>query len=288
MRKRLLVVAICGLSIHAFASSKYWPIQIGNKWLTCNDSFFVENEILRYARDFPPEPVFVYSQIEFSKPAKIDTNRLVKIDSNSVVENWRCGNWCGYNCSIYLKNGIIVDFAISENDSFATNPGSINSKWIKLISADSTVTVPAGTFEHCYVFSNGDIYAPNVGPIKDLVYAKVNGVEYGTYPSELTSVEIIKEHPPTDFALFQNHPNPFNNTTVINFNLPEPAEIKLTIFDVTGKEVKTILNSHLSAGSHSVRWDGTDNYWRPVASGLYFIRLQTGQSSKTIKAIYKR
>ncbi len=214
--------------------------------------------------------------------------------------------------TIFVDSGLYIDFTVSKGDSFKRY-GIEN---YVVLSRDTTVTTRRlGTFQHCFVIYHPDsyygdfppeIYAPNVGKLA-FVYAYVNGIEYGHWPSDferppdlppLTSVEIIKEHPPTDFALFQNYPNPFNGSTVIDFNLPDPAEIKLTVFDVTGKEVKTILNSRLSAGSHSARWDGTDDSGQTVASGLYFIRLQvrrgesasgvTGQYSRTIKAIYTR
>ena len=204
--------------------------------------------------------------------------------------------------TVFVDYGLYVDFTVNKGDSFKR----YGTKKFVVLSRDTTVTIRhLGTFQHCFVIYHPDnyygdwppeIYAPNVGKLA-FIYAYVNGIEYGYWPSDferppylppLTSIEIAKEHQPTGFALFQNHPNPFNSTTVINFNLPEPAEIKLTVFDVTGNEVKTILNSHLLAGTNSARWDGTDNFERTVASGLYFIRLRAGQYSRTIKAIYTR
>ncbi|UCD64243.1 MAG: T9SS type A sorting domain-containing protein, partial [Candidatus Zixiibacteriota bacterium] len=66
-------------------------------------------------------------------------------------------------------------------------------------------------------------------------------------------------------------PNPFNPTTEIRFSLAEPAQVKLEIFNIRGQKVSTLVNAHLSAGGHSVRWDGSQ-----VASGVYLCRLKAG------------
>lgn len=82
---------------------------------------------------------------------------------------------------------------------------------------------------------------------------------------------------PTRFALHQNYPNPFNATTRISYDLPVGVQsLKLVIFDVTGRPIRTLVAQIMpAAGMHSVYWDGTDDLARPVASGLYFYRLQT-------------
>jgi hypothetical protein len=72
---------------------------------------------------------------------------------------------------------------------------------------------------------------------------------------------------PAEFALAQNFPNPFNPTTQINFDLPEPATVRLVIYDVLGREVATLVHGTREAGYHSVTWSAVD-----VASGIYFAR----------------
>jgi hypothetical protein len=80
---------------------------------------------------------------------------------------------------------------------------------------------------------------------------------------------------PTDYALEQNYPNPFNPTTTIRFNLPEAANITLKVFNVHGQLVKTLYSGELSAGSHQLQWDATNEPGQKVTSGVYFYQLQS-------------
>jgi pectate lyase len=85
---------------------------------------------------------------------------------------------------------------------------------------------------------------------------------------------------PADFLLMQNFPNPFNPTTLINFELPTGGLVKLTIFDLLGKEVRQVLNEYRAAGFHSVLFDAAN-----LPGGIYFYRLQVGNFCSTRKMI---
>ncbi len=76
--------------------------------------------------------------------------------------------------------------------------------------------------------------------------------------------------------LNQNYPNPFNPVTEISFNLSKPGLVKLDVFDLSGRLVKTLIHGQMAAGPQSVHWNGTSNESGPVASGVYFYRLRTG------------
>ena len=79
--------------------------------------------------------------------------------------------------------------------------------------------------------------------------------------------------PPSAFALFQNYPNPFNPTTTIQFELPEPANVQLKVFDVFGQEVETLVDHLQGAGTFRELWNGRNSSGSQVASGIYFYRL---------------
>ena len=81
-----------------------------------------------------------------------------------------------------------------------------------------------------------------------------------------------------EFALNQNHPNPFNPTTSIGFFLPTATNISLKVFNIKGELVKTVCKGRFDSGSHSVVWNGKDNNMKQVASGIYFYRLQTSDN----------
>ena len=76
---------------------------------------------------------------------------------------------------------------------------------------------------------------------------------------------------PTDFALRQNHPNPFNPVTQIAFDLPEASNVLLTVYDVTGRAVAEIVNRQFEPGVHTVPFSADG-----LANGVYFYRLRAG------------
>ncbi|HFE65576.1 MAG TPA: T9SS type A sorting domain-containing protein, partial [Caldithrix sp.] len=85
---------------------------------------------------------------------------------------------------------------------------------------------------------------------------------------------------PEQFVLYQNYPNPFNPTTTIAFSLPGRSDVSLKIFDLSGKEVETLLKKQLPAGRYSVDWDASR-----FASGIYFCRLKSAQNVSVRKLL---
>ncbi len=81
---------------------------------------------------------------------------------------------------------------------------------------------------------------------------------------------------PTEFALGQNYPNPFNPSTNIEYRIPTRGQVELTIFNVLGQRVTTLVDNQQAAGSYRVQWNGTDGAGSPVATGVYFYMLRSG------------
>ncbi len=81
---------------------------------------------------------------------------------------------------------------------------------------------------------------------------------------------------PEQFELSQNYPNPFNPETTIKYQLTESGEVTLSVFNLLGQQVRTLVSKPQQAGSHSATWDGKDNSGRQVASGIYVYRLKAG------------
>jgi hypothetical protein len=93
------------------------------------------------------------------------------------------------------------------------------------------------------------------------------------------------DRPPAHVALEQNTPNPFNPTTTIGFSLPDRMEVDLTIFDVNGRRVVTLLHRAIPAGLSEIDWNGRDANGGAVASGVYFYRLRAGSTVQTKKMV---
>ncbi len=91
--------------------------------------------------------------------------------------------------------------------------------------------------------------------------------------------------PPEAFNLSQNFPNPFNNKTIIVYQLPSASKVELKIYNLHGEEVRTLVEDHIKAGEHSTFWDGLDNVGKIVPSSVYFYRIKAGSYISTRKAL---
>lgn len=96
---------------------------------------------------------------------------------------------------------------------------------------------------------------------------------------------------PEDYALEQNHPNPFNPTTVVRYAIPErhgEGVVRLEIFNLLGQKIRTLVQERQPAGAYSVTWDGRDEAGRPVSTGVYVYRLRAGDFVESRKMVLLR
>ena len=91
---------------------------------------------------------------------------------------------------------------------------------------------------------------------------------------------------PAKFELSQNYPNPFNPSTKINFSLPKAEQVTLKIYDITGKEIITLVNQKYAAGKYTTDWMGTDANGKAVSSGVYFYKIITGSNVQTKRMVF--
>ncbi len=156
------------------------------------------------------------------------------------------------------------------NDIIVIDPAVTSTLW--------SVTDASG--EECIIGTNGDYsYEPSAG---DHISYLIGLVRFssGTFKLEprndadfgAVAVENVGSLAPLDFDLKANYPNPFNPVTNIEFTLKYDTEIKLEIFDILGRKVKTLVNGQMSAGRHTVQWEGDDASGSSASSGIYFIR----------------
>lgn len=107
--------------------------------------------------------------------------------------------------------------------------------------------------------------------------------QYSATNHFITSVDGIAEQTdelPTVFFVHDPYPNPFNPETTIRFNLPVQSAVKIEVYDVTGRLISTLLQGYLSAGSHSIRWNGADHL-----SGIYWLSFHAGKNHAVRKLI---
>jgi hypothetical protein len=119
---------------------------------------------------------------------------------------------------------------------------------------------------------------------KDDVMVYYTEVEYAVMICpKPTAVEEEEEGSitPKDFELYQSYPNPFNNQTIIKYDLLKSCQVTLTIYNILGQKVKTLANERQEAGSKIVNWDGKDEKGKDLASGIYFYQLKAGEVTQT-------
>ncbi len=90
---------------------------------------------------------------------------------------------------------------------------------------------------------------------------------------------------PEEYALHQNYPNPFNPTSTIQYDLPKAASVRILVYDIMGREIVRLVDSHLEAGYHRIVWDAKDRTGRQVPTGIYIARLVAPGYTKSIKMV---
>jgi hypothetical protein len=85
---------------------------------------------------------------------------------------------------------------------------------------------------------------------------------------------------PDQFSLGQNHPNPFNAATIINYSLPEATNVTIEIYDILGRRIETLIQEKQPAGVHTITFDASS-----LSSGVYFYRLQAGNDIETKRMV---
>jgi len=145
-----------------------------------------------------------------------------------------------------------------------------------LLLAESTSAEPTWTDE-----------SPEAGEHEFFVTAMYGNIE--TTASNTVTVDFVNTDGETDdepvFALRGNYPNPFNPTTTIRFSIPNDSRVNLSIYNIRGQRVTTLVNENLGRGYHTAVWNGQDSNNRQVSSGVYFYRLSTGNWSSVKKML---
>jgi len=105
---------------------------------------------------------------------------------------------------------------------------------------------------------------------------------------EFLSFTLSVSVPAIPLTLYQNYPNPFNPSTSISFYMPAPDGVRLEIFDVQGRRIRTLADRQMEGGRHTLHWDGFNDAGRKVSSGIYVYRLVCGKRSLTRKLVMMR
>ena len=100
-----------------------------------------------------------------------------------------------------------------------------------------------------------------------------------------SSADVKKKISPISFTVFPNYPNPFNPTTTLQYDLPEDGMVNITVYDMMGRVVRTLVNDHQVSGYKTIQWNGVNEARDPVSTGVYLYQIQAGDFRQTKKMI---
>ena len=258
----------------------YYPLCIGNQWNYSNE-YFTETEkivdttvikgILYYGLALWEEEADYWIREDSNRIYlldNIDSTEFVLFDFNTDIgESWELP--AGYGCSFGTK--------------------------ITLTGREDTITTTAGTFLNCYHFEHQPLCVD--AGIHDTWFAEgIGKVRYtadnfaGMLHNDLVSYSIVTsfdqekdEFMAGSFHLAQNYPNPFNSTTIVSYSIPEDGLVDLSVYNLLGEKIITLVNYSQSSGNHEVAFNA-ENF----SSGIYLCKLVYGNGSKIIKMILLR
>ncbi|MGB8658345.1 MAG: FlgD immunoglobulin-like domain containing protein [Candidatus Zixiibacteriota bacterium] len=147
--------------------------------------------------------------------------------------------------------------------------------WIQdsmTICMDSCFWPPSNQFG--FFRADAKFFVPRMGTAHDPA-----SYEVCFRSSDVKEVSGTDEARPSQFSLSQNHPNPFNPTTNFQFTVSRTAHVKIEVFNIVGRRVRTLVDKEMSPGVYMADWNGTDGSGSPVSSGIYFYRMQAGDFS---------
>jgi hypothetical protein len=168
--------------------------------------------------------------------------------------------WGGYNGSIYFNSGGIYDPA-TDTWTSTTTENAPNARWHHSAVWTGNKMIAWGGFGNSTYYNTGGIY----------------------YNPVVVSIRNISTEIPEIFSLSQNYPNPFNPSTVIRFQLSVAGNASLKIIDLLGREIATLVNEKLDAGTYKVDWNASE-----FPSGVYFYRLTAEGYGETRKMLLIR
>ncbi len=215
--------------------------------------------------------------------------QVLRLDSNSGNLYVRSSSYCSYSpfeeltdslrarrgdstlvCTSYVPKHYCIDTGYSTLFGI-----QIKGKTFKRSTTESTTTVTYGMNFGILFATYSDFWAL---ASESLLGCYVNGVLYGD--TVLTDVENISSEMPTSYALSQNYPNPFNQTSIFKFQCSMKGHVNVSVYDITGREVRTLVNETLQPGTYEVRFDGSE-----LNSGVYFVRMTAGEFTDTKRMV---
>ena len=293
----LFIIIISSYNLSSYAqdteSAKYFPLAVGNSYTYAVTIMYPPYLLYKFKANITKDTIINGRKYFYSSGMPFVGNGWVRFDtaSGNLLKNSP-----GQGCSIYPDDIILDSLNSKVNDQiFCVFTGSGFTSRRCLDTATMNVfnqySSKSKNFLHDGLIYGMTRYAKNFGIIsectgepppcetyKTLTGCVINGIVYGD--TILSIIKQISSTIPERYTLYQNYPNPFNPVTKIKFDLRNPSQTKLIVYDVLGNEIYTLVNEKLNAGSYEVSWHGTD-----YPSGVYFYQMEADDFIETRKML---
>ncbi|MFA5667370.1 MAG: FlgD immunoglobulin-like domain containing protein, partial [Candidatus Cloacimonadaceae bacterium] len=238
------------------------PIKSGDMVIVTTNS----NHSFRWGSGIPVPPRIKGTSESFIYDEKPDYIPVyLNIPDDMMMDLCEIGLYVDGVC----KGAVVVDGPFEQVSAYVDSPDELSG----------------GDVEFVFCYEEGkragnELRAMNLNPGRLQPQYGVAGASYPYFEIKITQDD-MEEIVPPEFSLRQNYPNPFNPSTTISYWLPEMARVRLDIYNLKGQLVKTLIDSEMAAGPHSVVWNGKDSNDQAVASGVYFYRISSPNNTQT-------
>jgi hypothetical protein len=205
-----------------------------------------------------------------------NNNAQITINDSNMVDGFITFSWdessdANGDSLVYLMRAASAEIG---NHDLDTNATSIDVSYMDIIEDMAENNVTVATLEWTVHVTDGiDTVEATNAPFTVMIDG---GYAMSVYLESLL---------PDKFALHQNYPNPFNPVTTLRYDLPENGHVNITIYDMLGRQVRTLINQTQNAGFKSIIWNATNDYGKPVSAGVYLYQIQAGEFVQTKKMV---
>ena len=283
----ILLMTLGVTNLQAQDSTDYFPLHVGDFWRYKGDEQqwdaikVVDTSIIDGKRYYVRQHPIPYTYYD-----TLGVDSLREVFQYVGNENWTLykfnasvGDTWSYTYITPLDTQHVVIRLTAKLDSFTVGSGPLKGVYRNVLVFYNDIP---GTYDAW----SYDYLAPGLGLIyrewqldRRILYgAIINGKLYGD--TSTTDIKLTNIPIPTDFKLLQNYPNPFNPTTTIEYKLSERMFVDLSIYDLLGRKVKTLVRGFREPGTYEAKLEGGD-----LPSGIYLYRLEAGQTVLVRKAM---
>ena len=291
----LFIIIISSYNLSSYAqdteSAKYFPLAVGNSFTYLNTFTWPPYPPTKTRGRITKDTIIIGKKYFYTVGIPYIGTGWVRFDSATSNLLKRAP---GQGCSIYPDDIILDSLKSKINDQVNCLYGVIMLRRCldtNEVSVFNLYPSKSMEFLHDGLIHEETRYAKNFGIISDcsgepppcqgfstLTGCVINGIVYGD--TTLSSIKQLSSTIPERFSLYQNYPNPFNPVTKIKFDLRNPTQTKLIVYDVLGNEISTLVNENLSAGSYEVSWNGSS-----YPSGAYYYQMEADDFIETRKLV---